>query len=46
MFVFVWVELPQNIDANEVFKLALKNNVAFYQVSRFFLTVILKIHSD
>jgi len=34
--LFVWVELPENIDANEVFKMALKNNVAFVPGQPFF----------
>ncbi|MEA4848511.1 MAG: PLP-dependent aminotransferase family protein, partial [Clostridiaceae bacterium] len=34
--LFIWVELPQNIDVNEVFKMALKDNVAFVSGESFF----------
>ncbi|WP_411681427.1 PLP-dependent aminotransferase family protein [Clostridium thailandense] len=34
--LFIWVELPKNIDTNEVFKLAIENNVAFVSGESFF----------
>ncbi|MCF6514678.1 aminotransferase class I/II-fold pyridoxal phosphate-dependent enzyme [Lactobacillus sp. S2-2] len=40
--MFIWVELPGNIDSDELFKICIKNNVAFVSGSAFYPNKVTK----